>query len=132
MADQRQQQFRFETSVQHVMVAGEVTPVWVWVDGQRTNEQRTTKDGLKLWTVQVLMETRNFGKAALLPLRVQFGSAETPELGLGTFVDMDNAYVLAARLYADGVHLSDGTSDSLVDAAFADVADEEAGARHNG
>lgn len=55
----------------------EVSPVMLYSDGKRTDEQEKSKDGFPLWHITSAMKSG----AYVLPCRVKVGTHQPPEVG---------------------------------------------------
>lgn len=55
----------------------EVSPVMLYSDGKRTDEQEKGKDGLPLWHITSAMRSGSY----ILPCRVKIGTHQPPEVG---------------------------------------------------
>lgn len=107
----------FEVPVQMtgtMQVAGDVVAVQEWNDGQRTGNQATNREGVPLWNVPVLMQTKNFGKRVMMPVTVMVASEKEP-CAFGDLVSVVGATGRIAKANADHIEVVQAASDDDLD-----------------
>lgn len=66
----------------------DVAPKWVYEDGQRTDVQATSKDGVPRWTIKAILTLK--GRASGAPAEITYFAQERPEvMGAATFDSLD-------------------------------------------